>query len=369
MAHEIFERRFISRGIPAWHKLGTVFAQDEDLQVEEAFRRAGLDLAIQKLPLYVETPGGDRFLVPDEMGLVRLATGESPAHYISTVHKDYPYLTNMEIAQLVGELSRASSWPLETAGALKGGELVFVTLKAGSHAVAGRDEVEDYYLFSDWRNGQAPAELGYVPRRVVCQNTLSWALAEATTRVRIPHTHKTFRADVEWTMQVLARLRGIRVDAWSRFDRLAEFRLDQLQRLQVWDITYPEPERPVQRELVLEAERAGHDVVDLVARFRDRLKDWESEREEQLRRRRDAEILFGQTTDEMAQVGLADTGWHAWQAITQAEDTRIGNGTTERGLQASARSAVFGVRAETKARAFQALETLAAGGELAQSRN
>lgn len=354
MAHEIYADRFIARGTAAWHRLGQVFAQDEQLEVEEAFRRARLDIDIRKLPIFTETPAGDRLIVSDQMALTRLAQADRGPEVLAVVHRDYPFMGNMEVAALVGELARQSGWGLETAGALKRGELIFVTLKVGEYAVAGRDPVTEYILFSDTRDGSAMAEIALVPVRVVCANTLRWGLDTATERVRIPHYAASFKVDVEWTLGAIAALRGAQVQARGAFDALAARKIDAEERGHIWRATYPQAPRPERHALVAAAEAAGHDVSAQVARYLGQLKEWEQWTVETERRRRDAEVMYEELAPEFGRDDLAGTGWHVWNTITQAEDTRIGNGTTAGALARSAQSTVFGVRAETKERAFRA---------------
>jgi phage/plasmid-like protein (TIGR03299 family) len=77
----------------------------------------------------------------------------------------------------------------ETAGSLYGGRVTFITAKLPKLIqVHGKDNIEEYLLFTNSHDGTTPVTIMFTPIRVVCENTLHSALSGAGARFTAKHT-------------------------------------------------------------------------------------------------------------------------------------------------------------------------------------
>lgn len=346
MPATLYGDRFIGRGKPAWHNLGKVFEQERRLTVSQAFQEAKLDYDLTKYPMYVKI-GGTEFEVSDQVLLVRDANNGEAYKPISVVHKNYPYFQNMEVAAMLDPFSdeRNGGWPVETAGALNDGETLFVTLKAATFGVGPKaDPVEDYYLFTDNRNGGECATVAWVGLRVVCANTLMAALSGANRSIKIKHYHGSFRDVAKWSIETMARLKGITATTHEQMNLLGYTPMTKDQVKEMLSKLWPEPKKPEQSELLIQAQAAGQNVTKQIEDYKARVETWAKRQEKIQEIRSDVLQLYGQLTQEFEVAATAGTAWHAYNAVTQWASTYKG-----REIQ---KSVMFGERGEIIEKAF-----------------
>lgn len=172
MGHEIdFSKgkaAFISKLVPAWHNLGTVFT--EDVTVKDALIEGGLDYYVQKSPNIHRFPNGEEITSSTSFFLYRTDTMNVLA---SNVGRVYESLQNIEALAIVDDLVSAGM-KIETAGVLREGGQSFVSLKAGDMNVKG-DQVNQYLLVVNSHDGKNSIRVMFTPVRVVCANTLAMA--------------------------------------------------------------------------------------------------------------------------------------------------------------------------------------------------
>ena len=341
MAHNIFGNRFYGYRAPAWHGLGIV--SDEKLSASEAVVKAGLDYNISLLPAYVNA-GGNFVELPDRRVIMREPVDDDPMWRqlgSNLVSKNYTFLQNRELAELIDPLTEL--WPVETVGALGNGETMFITLAAGGYDIAG-DEIKNYFLVSDVRDGGTTAKIADTPVRVVCQNTFITGLREATVTVDLAH-QPGMRANIRNIAALVKSLQGSSDKLRLAFERLAATPVDDEGRLQIFQAAYPAPSRP--KKLSYLPENA--DIADFYeertaaeesfAYYGTRSQAFQSAADE----------LFGRFSDEYP--ASAGTAWAAYNAVVELEDFRSGSGNV-------AQSALFGPRATAKRRAFAAAMAL-----------
>ena len=108
---------------------------------------------------------------------------------------------------------------MDTAGALKEGQIVWALadVKEG-FKLFGEDEVRGYLLFSNPHIYGKSIDIKFVLERVVCNNTLTMALAEkGQPSVKVNH-RREFNAD-----EVKHLLGALDINAWSNLKRLQPF--------------------------------------------------------------------------------------------------------------------------------------------------
>lgn len=188
MAHEITSKDgLVLVGQPAWHGLGVVLPEG-NLDPQEARRLAGLDWIVREAPLLAMDPVPDQDpssstvryrSVATHKAIVREDTGD----VLGVVGADFHPVQNGELFELLQALGR----PVETAGSIRGGRVVFGLLRQGTFTLGATDKVHKFLLASNGHDGSCALRFTPTDVRVVCRNTLARA-EETGVGVRYLHT-------------------------------------------------------------------------------------------------------------------------------------------------------------------------------------
>lgn len=178
MAHEV-ESMFSVREKP-WHyemtKEVTKIIQNAPT-AEEALIAAGLDWTIEGRPVFDEHGKG--------ISGYRANTRSTDGKILGVVSNRYSVVQNRDAFAftdaLVGE-----NLKYETAGSLRGGKTIWLLGKMPDVKIAG-DKVEPYICFTNSHDGMGAVRCCMTPIRVVCNNTLNFALNGATRSWAAPH--------------------------------------------------------------------------------------------------------------------------------------------------------------------------------------
>lgn len=160
---------------PAWHDLGTVL--DHVPNARQAFTAAGLDWEVETRPVFRKRdrrPGEDVYSeIPGRLETVRADTGET----LGIVSNIYKVVQNWEAFQFVDKLVGTGDVRYESAGALKGGRLVWLLARLPDQHdfVADGDQLARYLLFYNSHDGSNSVTIVPTSVRVVCWNTISLA--------------------------------------------------------------------------------------------------------------------------------------------------------------------------------------------------
>ena len=189
----------------AWHKLGTVY--DRPLTVQEALHGCHADYKVALQPLALITPDIRRemdygsvmalqlnnAIVPKYMATMRLDTHQ----FLGIVTEDYGIVQNEDAFKFIdtlvtGKLTDAEHTPvIETAGVLGKGERVFITAKFPEQIILdnkGNDRVEMYIVFTTSHDGKGAVNCLVTPIRVVCNNTLNFAMRNNSGKLSLRHS-------------------------------------------------------------------------------------------------------------------------------------------------------------------------------------
>ena len=189
----------------AWHKLGTVY--DRPLTVQEALHGCHADYKVALQPLALITPDIRRemdygsvmalqlnnAIVPKYMATMRLDTHQ----FLGIVTEDYGIVQNEDAFKFIdtlvtGKLTDAEHTPvIETAGVLGKGERVFITAKFPEQIILdnkGNDRVEMYIVFTTSHDGTGAVNCLVTPIRVVCNNTLNFAMRNHSGKLSLRHS-------------------------------------------------------------------------------------------------------------------------------------------------------------------------------------
>lgn len=246
MSHDIetngTEASFASFREPAWHGLGTVF--DHEVSTSEMLRLAHLDNWNVRLENVV-VPGvpAERFAMP-AMAVVRTNPFDGQTDVLSVVGKRYKVLQNEELFDFGATLGSGARW--ETAGSIKSGRVVFGSLALERETVLDptgvADKVSTYILLHTSHDGSVSVQASITPVRVVCANTLNFALRSVKQSYKIRHTQT-----LEGKMAAARETLGLAERYMDDFDKAAQALFQtSVTDAQVEDIfatAYPRPDK------------------------------------------------------------------------------------------------------------------------------
>jgi phage/plasmid-like protein (TIGR03299 family) len=187
MAHEIEMKngqgQMFYVGDAPWHGLGQKL--DNPPSIREAIVAAGLDWSV----------GVKKLVTVDTAQVVpAVATyRQSDGRILGVVGTGYKPLQNIEAFEFFNPFLEAGLATLETAGSLRDGQRIWVLAKINRDplVIKGNDIVNKYVLLSNSHDGTMAVRVGFVPIRVVCQNTLSASISNNSSKlIRVRHSGK-----------------------------------------------------------------------------------------------------------------------------------------------------------------------------------
>lgn len=165
MSHEVEQMAYV--GEQPWHGLGTKVPQG--ITTDEMLKAAGLDWEVNLEKIYRE----DQTEIPKMRALVR----STDKKVLTITGSTYKITQNSEVLDFFRKFVEAGDMEIDTAGSLKGGQYVWALAKVKKKFCIGKDdEVESYLLFSNPHIYGYSRTLKYTAVRVVCWNTLNFAL-------------------------------------------------------------------------------------------------------------------------------------------------------------------------------------------------
>lgn len=210
------ESLMYAREVP-WHGFGT---KVEGLQTaEEAIIAAGLDWKVIQKPLYYHVNNGKGRVktvkVPDRVINVR-ATDFAPFGVVSPGYKVVQNVTSFDFADAIVESGEGK---YETAGSLRGGRVVFLSMEIPRTVkVPGDDgEHKPYLLVANSHDGSRALSARVTTIRVVCMNTLNMALGNRNNEIKLRHT-----ANVLEKVKEAQRALGLTFEYLEKFEAIAE---------------------------------------------------------------------------------------------------------------------------------------------------
>jgi phage/plasmid-like protein (TIGR03299 family) len=200
-----------SAGMTPWHGLGKVTA--DALTLDQALVTAGLNWTVGKFPAFTR----DRDLTYAEalpllleahasnpgmsFGELLVAAGidleiegqfatvrEDLRLPLGVVGSDYTVWQNWEHFDLAKVLLDGGDIKAETAGSLRDSRVVWLLCRIDRDLIIGGDEHVPYMLFTSSHDGTAKIRVMPTPVRVVCANTLRFALSSAQSQWVTSHT-------------------------------------------------------------------------------------------------------------------------------------------------------------------------------------
>lgn len=323
---------FFSFREDAWHSLGNVV--DNATTAEEALQLAHLTgWNVRKVgPLTTTVLASDGTLqvveVPDKFAIVRDNPFEpGKVDVLGDAGKVYEPIQNEAKADLLNAILGEGDAQIETAGSLKGGREVFVTMKVpGTMQVGGVDPVDLYIAALNNHDGQKSFRFLVTPIRVVCKNTQSAAVKAAKSSFSVRHTKNGTKGVVAQAREAL--------DLTFRYAH--EFEL--------------EAEKMIQEALT---EAAFNEIVKELVPLADNASDLLKARAEKTRG-----TLMELFTDSPTNTAIRGTNWAGYNAVTEYVD-HVQTFNRSTGIADPERRAAFALSADgikTKEFAFKLLQ-------------
>jgi len=199
MAHELETwsdgtASFVSARQHAWHRLGTVLPAEFDAAQAMSYARLGgwnvRTMALQTAPVLSADGVFGALPVPDQFATVRTNPVSGSVDVLGVVGRGYTVIQNEEHSDLLNRVVDESGGAcFETAGSLRGGRSVFLSMKLPrTMNIGGIDPVDLYLIALNSHDGTSAFRLLVSPVRVVCANTQALALRRAQSSFSIRHT-------------------------------------------------------------------------------------------------------------------------------------------------------------------------------------
>lgn len=310
------------REVP-WHGLGREVSGD--LSPAQMLKAAQLNWRVEKRPVYGKTAEGKFVPIPGKFGLTR----DKDDAVLSIVGSTYKPVQNEEAFDFFKKFTQAGHMNMETAGSLWGGRYTWALAKINADFTLGKkDPVKSYLLLCSPHIHGKSMIIKYTSVRVVCWNTLSWALGADLTgkgggeagSFRMPHTKLFDDAMKESAMHAL----GLAKDQASNFKEAALLLSKKKAKVDDVEAFFCEVLRYDPRKARKLAD--GRDAEPrLLSRFRDALQ-------------------FAPGQDILTAKG---TWWGAVNAVTYTIDHAVG-----RERDTALKGAWFGSNAQVKTRAL-----------------
>lgn len=165
-------------GVP-WKDLGTLF-KDSVSSSREMIEKAKLNYSCSAHVMYTD--------VSQRVGGYHAIYRDDCMNVLGVVNNRYPSIVQNEDSFLVMEpMIQTGLVSVETVSEASGGSLVFGCFKLNKKFSILDDEVDHYFIvINDHLRPDGKVTVLNTPVRVVCQNTLSYALSSSVLKLRMP---------------------------------------------------------------------------------------------------------------------------------------------------------------------------------------
>lgn len=296
MAHEVESMMYV--GETPWHGLGRKL--DAPPTIGDAIIQGGLDWTVTT----------EQLQLADGRKVDRYATIRSSDNSIlGTVGPGYHPVQNVDAFQFFQPFLDEKVATIETAGALRKGARVWMLAKIDRPdsiiVPAADDRVQKFLLVANGHDGGLALHVGITPIRVVCQNTLSAAVADRqTSTIKIRHTSGAENA-LKIVQETIARVDHDFEKAAEVFRALAQVKVTDKMLRDFVDRVFRR--QRMKMKAAAEAARAfgAIEVID------------ETEKEERKSAVYDAILERFENGKGNTAKGVKGTGWAAYNAATE----------------------------------------------------
>jgi phage/plasmid-like protein (TIGR03299 family) len=226
MAHELETQNgsasFASFREPAWHGLGTVFTEEKTTaEMLDAANLSNWNVRLEdvNIPSHLSSDKEYQYVVRTN------PTDNTQTDVLGVVGQRYHVLQNEDLFSFGDNiLDGGGRW--ETAGAIKGGRVVFGSLALERETILDpngvADKVKTYLLINTSHDGSIAIQASITPVRVVCANTLNLALGRTKKRNGIKQSFKIRHTQTaNGKVQIARETLGLANAYMDEFDKMA----------------------------------------------------------------------------------------------------------------------------------------------------
>ena len=234
----------------AWHHLGEVV--NEPMFVADALKKCRADYKVQLQPIavlddeiltaiengaMVEADKLLGLLIPNARATIRTDLNKP----LGLVSDKYGIVQNSDAFKFVDMLcsgldaDRTEKPTIECCGVLGNGERVFITCKMPQDIILDArtdDRIETYVVFTTSHDGTGAVRCMVTNIRVVCENTLNWAMHHNSGRISFRHSSKVMdrldlmnRENAEFAYKTLG--------LWKEYESVFKESLDHLRNVRL----------------------------------------------------------------------------------------------------------------------------------------
>jgi phage/plasmid-like protein (TIGR03299 family) len=196
--------------VPAWHGLGQIIPGGTT-DIDDVLRLSGLDFEVTTVPALYRW--GEQIREhADRFHTVRTDTGAA----LGAVGRKYTPIQNRQGFEFLQELVNSSDVGWESAGLLRGGARVFVSIRLPEAVTVDAEGINDtivpFVAVMNDHSGQGQFQCVVTPWRPVCANTERFAVRDAHSRWSVRHT-----AGATSEIKEARRTLGLSVQYFERF--------------------------------------------------------------------------------------------------------------------------------------------------------
>jgi phage/plasmid-like protein (TIGR03299 family) len=173
-----------------WHGLGT--RVENTISSAEAIKAAGLDWDADLIPLQIPawTTSAGFQIEPRIVDEVRVVVRATDGKILGRVGPGYTVIQNREGFAAFDPFVKEGFLKYHTAGSLGSGQRVWILCELPGEMVLPGDisKIRKFLLLANAHDGSMALRVMPTPIRVVCQNTLSAALADEVASFTVRHT-------------------------------------------------------------------------------------------------------------------------------------------------------------------------------------
>lgn len=233
----------------AWHGLGQVF--DRPMFVNEALKACHADFRVEMRPimpivndmslyegLNLEGEEVEGLIVPDVMATMRMDTHQ----VLGIVSSNrYSVVQNEDAFRFIDTLcsgrdvDRNDRPVIESCGVLGHGERIFITCKFPEDIILDSktdDRIERYIVFTTSHDGTGAVKCLSTSVRVVCNNTLNFAIKNNFGKLSLKHT-KNIGDKLDLTNQDNAELVYATIGCEKQYNEFLKAELERLRSLRI----------------------------------------------------------------------------------------------------------------------------------------
>jgi phage/plasmid-like protein (TIGR03299 family) len=252
MAHELETQNgvasFASFREPAWHGLGTVFTEEKTTaQMLEAANLSNWNVRLEDVTMPTNLTSDKNY----QYVLRTNPTDNTQTDVLGIVGERYHVMQNEDLFSFGDNiLDGGGRW--ETAGAIRGGRVVFGSLALERETVLDpsgvADKVKTYLLINTSHDGSIAIQASITPVRVVCANTLNMALGRTKRKGGVKQSFKIRHTQTaSGKVQIARETLGLANAYMDEFDKMAKQLFETEVNAKVFNdillASYPKPEK------------------------------------------------------------------------------------------------------------------------------